>query len=156
MDVETFVVVGGRRPVADLPVEIGGDHELGRKVLEAMAVDPVTKAEWTPDEIPDLDGQAGTRHGCHQRHRRAHSAGACTRRRAGRDERAVRAGSSTPRSTNAARASGADLVPLILDLADLLDQRAAEEAASFGPIDIPINNAGHGHAARRTVDGFEL
>ena len=58
MDVETFVVVaGGRRPVADLPVEIGGDQELGRKVLEAMAVDPVTKAEWTPDEIPDLTGK---------------------------------------------------------------------------------------------------
>ena len=47
----------GRRPVADLPVEIGGDCELGRKVLEAMAVDPVTKAEWTPDEIPDLTGK---------------------------------------------------------------------------------------------------
>lgn len=41
MDVETFVVVaGGRRPVADLPVEISGDQELGRKVLEAMAVTP--------------------------------------------------------------------------------------------------------------------
>jgi uncharacterized protein (TIGR03083 family) len=40
-DVETFVLLaGGRRPVADLPVGVEGDEELGRQVLEAMAVTP--------------------------------------------------------------------------------------------------------------------
>lgn len=41
MDVETFAVLGGgRRSVADLPVEIEGDQELGRRILEAAAVTP--------------------------------------------------------------------------------------------------------------------
>jgi uncharacterized protein (TIGR03083 family) len=41
MDVETFILVGGgRRPVAELAVEVEGDEALGRKVLEAMAVTP--------------------------------------------------------------------------------------------------------------------
>lgn len=41
MDVETFIVLaGGRRPAADLPVEVEGDAELGRQILEAMAVTP--------------------------------------------------------------------------------------------------------------------
>jgi uncharacterized protein (TIGR03083 family) len=40
-DVETFVILaGGRRPAADLPVEVAGDEELGHRVLEAMAVTP--------------------------------------------------------------------------------------------------------------------
>jgi uncharacterized protein (TIGR03083 family) len=41
MDPETFIVLaGGRRPVADLPVEVEGDEELAGRVLEAMAVTP--------------------------------------------------------------------------------------------------------------------
>lgn len=39
MDVETFVVLaGGRRPVDIVPVETSGDEDLGRRILEAMAV----------------------------------------------------------------------------------------------------------------------
>ena len=41
MDVEAFVMLaGGRRPVPDLGVEVRGDEELGRRLLEAMAVTP--------------------------------------------------------------------------------------------------------------------
>ena len=41
MGVETFVMLaGGRRPAPDLDVEVRGDEELGRRVLEAMAVTP--------------------------------------------------------------------------------------------------------------------
>lgn len=41
MDLETYVVLcGGRRPPAELDVEVSGDPDLGRRVLEAMAVTP--------------------------------------------------------------------------------------------------------------------
>jgi hypothetical protein len=41
MDVETFALLGGgRRPASELPVEVVGDEELGRRILEAMAVTP--------------------------------------------------------------------------------------------------------------------
>lgn len=41
MDRESFVVLaGGRRPADTVPVEIAGDEELGRRVLEALAVTP--------------------------------------------------------------------------------------------------------------------
>ena len=41
MDVETFVILaGGRRPAAELTVEIEGDEELGHRILEALAVTP--------------------------------------------------------------------------------------------------------------------
>ena len=41
MGVETFVVLaGGRRPVDAVQVEVTGDDELGRRILEAMAVTP--------------------------------------------------------------------------------------------------------------------
>lgn len=41
MDVETFVVLGGgRQAYSRLPVEITGDQDLGRRILESMAVTP--------------------------------------------------------------------------------------------------------------------
>lgn len=41
MDMGTFVMLaGGRRPVSELEVDVRGDAELGRRVLEAMAVTP--------------------------------------------------------------------------------------------------------------------
>jgi uncharacterized protein (TIGR03083 family) len=41
MDLETFVLLGGgRRPASQLPVEVSGDEELGRRILAAMAVTP--------------------------------------------------------------------------------------------------------------------
>jgi uncharacterized protein (TIGR03083 family) len=41
MDVETFALLGGgRRPASELPVEVAGDDDLGRRILEAMAVTP--------------------------------------------------------------------------------------------------------------------
>jgi uncharacterized protein (TIGR03083 family) len=40
-DVETFAMLGGgRRPAAELPVEVDGDEELGKRILQAMAVTP--------------------------------------------------------------------------------------------------------------------
>ena len=41
MDVESFIVrAGGRRPASDLPVDVEGDEELGRRILDSMAVTP--------------------------------------------------------------------------------------------------------------------
>jgi hypothetical protein len=41
MDVEVFAVLaGGRRAVDAVPVEVDGDADLGRRVLEALAVTP--------------------------------------------------------------------------------------------------------------------
>jgi uncharacterized protein (TIGR03083 family) len=41
LDVETFAVLaGGRRPVDQVPVEVEGDVDLARRVLEALAVTP--------------------------------------------------------------------------------------------------------------------
>ena len=53
---------------------------------------------------------------------------------------------------------GAQLVPLVTDLADLSSvRRAAAEAADLGPLDILVNNAGVMATPRaRTTDGFEL
>jgi uncharacterized protein (TIGR03083 family) len=41
MDLETFVVLGGgRRPTEQVPVRVVGDEDLGRRVLDALAVTP--------------------------------------------------------------------------------------------------------------------
>jgi uncharacterized protein (TIGR03083 family) len=41
MDLETYVVLaGGRRGAEDVDVRVSGDHDLGRRVLAAMAVTP--------------------------------------------------------------------------------------------------------------------
>lgn len=52
----------------------------------------------------------------------------------------------------------ASLVSLLCDLADLSSvRRAAEQAASYGPLHILVNNAGvMATPHRRTVDGFDL
>ncbi|MFC5179451.1 oxidoreductase [Nocardioides taihuensis] len=52
----------------------------------------------------------------------------------------------------------ADLAPLSVDLADLGSVRlAAARAASYGPVDVLVNNAGvMAPPYARTVDGFEL
>ncbi len=52
----------------------------------------------------------------------------------------------------------AELEELVIDLADLASvRRAAAEAATFGPIDVLVNNAGvMGTPYSRTVDGLEL
>ena len=52
----------------------------------------------------------------------------------------------------------AELVPLVVDLADLSSvRRAADDARRLGPLDILINNAGvMATPHRRTADGFEL
>jgi NAD(P)-dependent dehydrogenase (short-subunit alcohol dehydrogenase family) len=52
----------------------------------------------------------------------------------------------------------ADLVPLLLDLADLASvRRAADEALELGSIDILVNNAGvMATPPLRTADGFDL
>lgn len=56
------------------------------------------------------------------------------------------------------RAPGADVHPLVLDLANLASVRqAADEARRFGPVHLLVNNAGvMATPYRRTVDGFEL
>lgn len=41
MDTETFIILGGgRRSPADVEVQVEGDQELGRRILDAMAVTP--------------------------------------------------------------------------------------------------------------------
>ena len=52
----------------------------------------------------------------------------------------------------------ARVVPLLVDLADLSSvRRAAAEAASYGPLDLLVNNAGvMATPERRTADGFDL
>ncbi len=52
----------------------------------------------------------------------------------------------------------AELLPLLIDLADLTSVRqAAAEAARIGPLDVLVNNAGvMAPAYQRTADGFEL
>ncbi|MGH3363618.1 MAG: oxidoreductase [Nocardioidaceae bacterium] len=118
----------------------------------------MTKAEWTPDEIPDLTGKqalvTGVTSGIGE-----HTVLELARKGA----RVVMSARSAPKLhatiDDVKRVlPGADVVPLIIDLADLGSiRRAAEEAASFGPIDILINNAGvMATPQRRTVDGFEL
>lgn len=73
---------------------------------------------------------------------------------AGRDERKL----STCLQRLQAAVPGARVRPLLVDLADQASvRRAADEAASHGPLHLLVNNAGvMATPHTRTVDGFEL
>ncbi len=64
----------------------------------------------------------------------------------------------TTRSTILEEVPAASLEQLQVDLADLSSvRRGAEQAASFGPIDVLVNNAGvMGTKRKQTVDGLDL
>ena len=119
---------------------------------------PVTGHQWTLDDIPDLRGRralvTGVTSGLGE-----HTVLELARKGAhvvmtARDQQKLgNAVEQLHRSMPLA-----DVTPLVLDLADLGSvRRAAEEAATLGPLDILVNNAGvMATPYRRTVDGFEL
>jgi NAD(P)-dependent dehydrogenase (short-subunit alcohol dehydrogenase family) len=118
----------------------------------------VTATGWTLNEIPDLTGKQALVTGV------TSGLGEITvlelARKGARVVMAARSATKLRATIDDIHRAlpGADLVPLLVDLADLSSvRRAAEEAAELGPIDILINNAGvMATPFRRTVDGFEL
>jgi NAD(P)-dependent dehydrogenase (short-subunit alcohol dehydrogenase family) len=118
----------------------------------------VTATGWTLNEIPDLTGKQALVTGV------TSGLGEITvlelARKGARVVMAARSATKLRATIDDIHRAlpSADLVPLLVDLADLSSvRRAAEEAAELGPIDILINNAGvMATPFRRTVDGFEL
>ena len=118
----------------------------------------IKKYDWTLDDIPDLKGKQAFVTGV------TSGLGEKTvlelARNGARVVLAARAEHKLLATMNDIQRAlpNAELVPLIVDLADLGSiRRAAKEAHDFGPIDILINNAGvMATPHRRTVDGFEL
>ncbi len=113
---------------------------------------------WTPDDIPDLTGKlalvTGVTSGLGE-----HTVLELARRGArvvlaARSEHKLR----VTRESIEHALPKAELIPLLLDLADLSSvKHAADEISSLGPLDILVNNAGvMATPLRRTVDGFEL
>jgi NAD(P)-dependent dehydrogenase (short-subunit alcohol dehydrogenase family) len=118
----------------------------------------VNTYQWTPEDIPDLEGKralvTGVTSGLGEhtvlelaRH------GAEVMMAARSETRLARAIDDVRGVLPTAR-----LVPAIVDLADLASvRRAAAAVAAHGPLDILINNAGvMATPHRRTADGFEL
>jgi NAD(P)-dependent dehydrogenase (short-subunit alcohol dehydrogenase family) len=119
----------------------------------------VTKRhDWTLDDMPDLGGKqalvTGVTSGLGEQTVLELARKGARVVMAARSETKLRASMEEVRRV----LPGADLVPLIVDLADLGSvRRAADEAGALGTIDILINNAGvMATPYRRTVDGFEL
>lgn len=118
----------------------------------------MTQHRWTLEDIPDLAGRTAVVTGV------TSGLGEHTvlelARRGARVVMAARAEDKLRDAVEDVRRllPHADLVPLLVDLADLSSvRRAAEEARPLGPIDILVNNAGvMATPYRRTVDGFEL
>ena len=114
--------------------------------------------EWTPNDIPDLSGKLALVTGV------TSGLGEQTvlplARQGARVVMAARTESKLHAAMDDVRQSvpHADLVPLIVNLADLDSiRRAAGQVENLGPLDILINNAGvMATPHRRTVDGFEL
>lgn len=113
---------------------------------------------WTLDEIPDLTGKralvTGVTAGLGE-----HTVLELARKGA-EVIMAARTESKLTDAVSAVRRAQpqAQVLPLVLDLADLASvRRAAEEAVTYGPLDILVNNAGvMATPNRRTVDGFDL
>ena len=115
-------------------------------------------ASWSVDDIPDQHGRTAVVTGPSVGGLGYFTALELARRGA----RVVLAGRSPAKLGEAAEgirteAPGADLVPLVVDLADLGSvRRAAGEAATLGPIHLLVNNAGiMAPPFRRTADGLE-
>jgi NAD(P)-dependent dehydrogenase (short-subunit alcohol dehydrogenase family) len=118
----------------------------------------VTAARWTPADIPDLSGKralvTGVTSGLGEETVVALARSGASVVMAARSESKLRGTVDDVRR----RHPRADVVPLVVDLADLSSvRRAAEEARRLGPLDILVNNAGvMATPHRRTADGFEL
>lgn len=113
---------------------------------------------WTLDDVPDQDGRTAVVTGPSVGGLGYHTALELARRGA----RVVLAGRSPDRLRAAAEGileevPEADLVELVVDLADLSSvRRGAEEAAGLGAIHLLVNNAGiMATPLRRTPDGLE-
>ncbi|MFL6133811.1 MAG: oxidoreductase [Nocardioidaceae bacterium] len=114
--------------------------------------------QWTPDQITDLTGQralvTGVTSGLGK---------VVVSTLAGRGAEVLMAARNQQKLGAAvedvqARRPSATVRPLVLDLADQSSvRRAAEEAASYGPLHLLVNNAGvMAPPYQRTVDGYEL
>lgn len=118
----------------------------------------MTGRPWTLDDIPDLSGKTalvtGVTSGLGE-----HTVLELARKgarvvMAARSETKLRAAIDDVKRM----LPEAELVPLVLDLADLSSiRRGVDEARRLGPLDILVNNAGvMATPHRRTADGFEL
>src|SRR3954447_18410997 len=114
--------------------------------------------QWTPDQITDLTGQralvTGVTSGLGK---------VVVSTLAGRGAEVLMAARNEQKLAAAVEdvqqgRPSATVRPLVLDLADQSSvRRAAEEAASYGPLHLLVNNAGvMAPPYQRTVDGFEL
>ncbi|HSE10856.1 MAG TPA: oxidoreductase [Nocardioidaceae bacterium] len=118
----------------------------------------MTAHQWTLADIPDLAGKqavvTGVTSGIGEKTVLELARAGSRVIMAARNESKLRATVDDLKRT----LPSAELVPLVVDLADLSSiRRAADEAAQLGPIDILINNAGvMATPFSRTVDGFEL
>jgi len=118
----------------------------------------VTAHQWTLDDMPDLSGKlavvTGVTSGLGEKTVLELARAGARVVLAARSDSKLRATSDDVKRV----LPNAELVPLIVDLADLSSiRRAADDAARLGPIDILINNAGvMATPFRRTADGFEL
>jgi NAD(P)-dependent dehydrogenase (short-subunit alcohol dehydrogenase family) len=113
---------------------------------------------WTVDDIPDLTGRralvTGVTSGLGEvvvEQLARHGASVVM---AARNEQKLTATAEQVR----AAVPGAQVHPLLVDLADLSSvRRAAARASTYGPLHLLVNNAGvMATPYRRTVDGFEL
>jgi NAD(P)-dependent dehydrogenase (short-subunit alcohol dehydrogenase family) len=113
---------------------------------------------WTVDDIPDLTGRralvTGVTSGVGEAVVEALARKGAEVVMAARNEDKLAASVDEVRRD----VSGAQVLPIVLDLADLASvRRAAEQAASFGPLHLLVNNAGvMATPYERTVDGIEL
>src|SRR3954454_17708089 len=114
--------------------------------------------QWTPDQITDLTGQRALVKGV-----TSGLGKVVVSTLAGRGAEVLMAARNQQKLGAAvedvqARRPSATVRPLVLDLADQSSvRRAAEEAASYGPLHLVVNNAGvMAPPYQRTVDGFEL
>lgn len=118
----------------------------------------MTGPQWTLDDIPDLSGRTavvtGVTSGLGEHTVLELARKGATVVMAARSETKLRGAMDDVTRM----LPQAELVPLVMDLADLSSiRRGAEEARRLGPLDILINNAGvMATPHRRTADGFEL
>ena len=118
----------------------------------------MSKKRWGVDDIPDLTGRralvTGVTSGVGEAVVEALARRGATVVMAARNEKKLAATVDEVRRD----VPGADVRPLILDLADLDSvRRAAKEASALGPLHVLVNNAGvMATPYERTVDGFEL
>ena len=114
--------------------------------------------QWTLDDIPDLTGKralvTGVTSGLGEHTVLEMARKGASVVMAARSETKLRAAVDDVKRV----LPNAELIPLVLDLADLGSvRRAVDEVKGLGPLDILINNAGvMATPYHRTVDGFEL